>query len=203
MFGWTEFQSIRHSQRRPLAFFLSFLCSIRSIFYTGRRARTAFTHVYTCTRTTKIDRSSEAPWCMFHVHSFINKFSHYRSSGDDFSSLCVYFFVFVVVSVAFFHQKSSNRSVRLMVNHLRREPKTIWTSHTPYGILSSRYGFWFDAIAATVTVAHRRCLLSMLGDRTRKKRKLDMRRCEIVDCIVRSMIAKYFFGSSISWHGQR
>lgn len=200
MFGWTKFQSTLHSQRRPLAFSLSFLCPIRSIFYTGRRART---HMCTQHMHTHYENRSmfEAPWCMFHVHSFINKFSHYRSFGDDFSSLCVYSFRLRRLFVAFFfHQKSSNRSVRLMVNHLRREPKTIWASHTPYGILSSRYGFWFDAIAATVAAA---VFCRCSETEQKKRRKLDMRRCEIVDCIVRSMIAKYFFGSSISWHGQR
>lgn len=164
MLLWTKFQST-HSQTAAAFYVWSDLYFIQDSF--------TYSHTHTCNKQWPPFRSMyKALLCMFHVHSFINKFSQYRSFGDDFR--------LSIFSV--FHRKSSNRTVRLTVNHVRCEPKTICASSIAHS-LESVFGFWFDADTATAVT-----------DARRQKKQIGKATTERYtrNCGLYRMIAKYF-----------
>lgn len=129
-----------------------------------------------------------APWCMLRVHSFINKFSHYRSFGDDFSSLlfglCHWIFLFFPPKI-----QQSNRALNGESSASRaKNSLDVYTA----SIHSAEFFFYSTWLPTP--------LRSLLPER-QKLEKMELRRCEIVDCIV--WLPNSFFGSSISWHADK
>lgn len=141
MLVWTKFQSphSHNTDHRPLFIFDPIYILYRI------HTRTHASTVATISIETPLCSS-----CMFHVHSFINKFSHYRSFGDDFllSSSC--------------SPAKSNHAMLLMVNHLRWEPKKLFRRF----LIRCSVGAVATATVATAAVVRSKKLNWECDDRT-------------------------------------